>query len=146
MSMLKAQFEATNGQLPDILGWIEEKTMELLPFSLAMKLQLAAEEAIVNVVRYAYAEDAAERPLLLSFGNTDDIIYLEITDYGKPFNPLENIKADPTAALEERELGGWGRSLMVQMTSAVSYVYRDAANVLRLEEDPSKAEQPELPE
>lgn len=142
MVLATNRFSATTEMLPDILGWIEEQTMELLPMAMALKLQLAAEEAIANVVNYAYADGAADRPLLLTFGR-DDAVYLEIADYGKPFNPLENINADPTAALEEREPGGWGRELITRMTTAASYEYRDNANVLRLEEDPGKAEIPE---
>jgi len=137
MSLFKEKcFPATQESLPEVLAWVEEQSMELLPMALAMRLQLAAEEAIVNVVNYAYGEDSAERPLLLRLGQ-DASFYLEVEDRGAAFNPLENIKADATAALEDRTAGGWGRPLIIKMTSAAIYERRDGANVLRLEEDPA---------
>lgn len=137
MILAKNSFSATNEMLPDILAWIEEQTVEFLPVALALNLQLAAEEAVVNVINYAYPEDAAHRPLLLTFGQ-DEAFYLEIADNGRPFNPLEGIETDPTAPLEEREPGGWGRELILRVTTHAHYEYRDNTNVLRLEEDPHK--------
>lgn len=140
MILYESDFEATTEQLPDILGWVELKSTELLPFSLALKLQLAAEEAIANVVNHGYEPDDTQRPLSLTFGDEDGIIYLEIRDSGKAFNPLEKEIPDANAPLDERTVGGWGCALIVQMTSAARYEYRDDANVLRLEENPTQAE------
>lgn len=136
MTPVNKQFNATKEELPDILEWVETKTSELLPLSLAMKLQLAAEEAIVNVINYAY-NDAADRPIILSFNKNKDCIYLEIADKGIPFNPLKNINVDRCAPLEKRVPGGWGREFIVKMTSAVKYEYRNNTNILRLEINPA---------
>lgn len=139
MALLEeVSFSAVSSQLPAIMGWVEEKTIKYLPYKLAMRLQLAAEETIVNVVKYAYSDDAADRPINLRLGQEGNF-YLEISDKGVPFNPLKNIKVNPNAPLEERILGGWGRELIIKMTSAARYEYRDNTNILHLEENPADA-------
>ena len=51
------------------------------------------------------------------------------------------IDADPTLSFEEREEGGWGRTLILKMTSKAVYDFVDPKNILRLEEDKSDNEQ-----
>ena len=137
------QFQAEEAKLPEILGWVEEVTMEYLSMDAALKMQLAAEEAIVNVCKYAYEGlDVEEKPLKISLGEDGESVFLEIEDKGRPFNPLENISADPTLSFEEREEGGWGRTLILKMTSKAVYDYIKPRNILRLEEKNEAGQMP----
>ena len=128
-------FSAVSDNLPVILNWIEEKSTEYLPYKSAVRLQLAAEEAVVNVVKYAYSEASPDNLIWLSIGQADNF-YLEIADKGLPFNPLENINVNPCTVLKDRVPGGWGRELIIKMASAVSYKYHNNTNILRLEINP----------
>lgn len=126
-------FQASEENLPLILAWVEEATMAKVDFPRAMKIQLAAEEAIVNVVRYAYKQgDKRDCPLVLILGQNKDEIVLIIKDKGIPFNPLQNIEADPTLALDKREIGGWGRTLITKTAFPVTYTYEMGQNVLTM--------------
>lgn len=130
-------FQASEENLPDILAWIEEITLAQVDFSCAMKIQLAAEEAVVNVVQYAYQqEDKNDCPLVLVLSQDENTVKLTLRDKGVPFNPIENISADPTKALDERELGGWGRALMLQTAQQADYVYELGENILTLSFQP----------
>lgn len=136
------QFVAEEANLSEILAWVEATTMDFLSIDAALKMQLAAEEAIVNVCKYAYEGlNIEDKPLKMRLGEDKDCVFLELEDKGHPFNPLENIDADPTLSFEEREEGGWGRTLILKMTSKAVYDFVDPKNILRLEEDKCDNEQ-----
>ena len=131
------QFNAVAEALPEILAWVEEQTMSMLPLELALKIQLVAEEAVVNVVSYAYAEAAPdkEKTLTLRLGKNDNTFFMDVTDSGKPFNPLENNNSDAKQEFEEREPGGWGIAFLVEMTDKISYEYVNGQNRLHIEKN-----------
>ena len=85
------QFVAEEANLPEILAWVEATTMDFLSIDAALKMQLAAEEAIVNVCKYAYEGlNIEDKPLKMRLGEDKDCVFLELEDKGHPFNPLEN--------------------------------------------------------
>ena len=131
------EFPAEQEAVEEILGWVEEQTMQYLDMPAAMHLQLATEEAVVNVVNYAYDGIESEKRIVkLKIGEEAACFFLELVDYGAPFNPLKDIHANPSLTLEERvDGGGWGRALILKVTDQASYVYRNHKNVLRLEKN-----------
>lgn len=127
------EFLALEKNIPDILGWIEETSMKAVSMAAAMKIQLVAEEAVVNVVNYAYSDTDDEfRRVVITIGVDGEKNYIELVDEGKPFNPLKDINADPFLPLDERNLGGWGRALMAQVPDESSYVFEDGKNKLKM--------------
>lgn len=135
--LAERSFQASEENLPAILAWIEEITLAQVDFGCAMKIQLAAEEAVVNVVKYAYQqEDKDDCPLVLVLSQDDEAVKLTLRDKGIPFNPIENISADPKKGLDERDLGGWGRALMIQTAHQADYTYEAGYNVLTMSFQP----------
>lgn len=127
------EFQITAEHMEEILGWCNSHIDSLLTNrKAAMRMRLVMEEAIVNVFRYAYAGSDKEPVLVLKVGKDGEFLCFEMADQGVPFNPLENITANPNLKLFERTEGGWGRSIMVSFTDASLYCYKDGWNVLTL--------------
>ena len=100
--------------------------------SLLFKIHLSVEEAVENVVDYAYEGGMG----WLEAGTELDMSGLTLTilikDAGTPFNPLEKEDPDITASAEERKIGGLGIFLCKQMMDEVSYRYENGCNILTM--------------
>lgn len=99
--------------------------------TLRFQLRLAIEEAVENIVSYAYA-DAAEPWLEVHAERQGGDLVITLKDGGRPFNPLEYEAPDLSLPAEERPVGGLGIFLTRRMTDAVSYAYEDGCNILTL--------------
>lgn len=97
-----------------------------------MRIELAAEEAIVNVISYAYPQKKGNETVNVEvsepvFGQFS----IQIKDKGIAFNPSEiaiNPKVD--RPLEERNIGGLGLFLMRKLVDEISYKRVKDENVL----------------
>ena len=69
-----------------------------VPMKRQLKLQLGFEEAVVNVISYAYEPEEEGKVWLKVYADGNDLI-IEIKDSGKPFNPLT--KEDALAKAKE---------------------------------------------
>lgn len=127
------RFAATSQELPLVLAWIRKESEKFLPLSLAMRLQLAAEEAAVNIINYAYEGLSGEKYLQLDFLAAANAVTLCLEDAGVAFNMLHaDAQPDPRAALDERRAGGWGLVMLHKFTDAATYERRDEKNILLL--------------
>ena len=94
-------------------------------------LRLVCEELVVNVVDYAYPEDA-EGWMDIEIEKDESSIVIRFKDGGKPFNPLEREMPDTTKPLEERRIGGLGIFLTIKKMDKVEYEYTNQQNVLTI--------------
>ena len=105
-------------------------------FSLApditFNLSLVLEEAVVNVINYAYPKEE-HQSIYLSARLQDDSIILVLTDTGKEFDPTMAPEADITLSAEDRPIGGLGIFLIRQIMNEVKYERIEGKNVLTLE-------------
>lgn len=103
-------------------------------FGLGMKriveVNLAVEEAVVNVFNYAYPYEVGN--VEISCEGEDDSFFIEIVDSGTPFNVLTLPDPDITASIEERNMGGLGVFFIRKLMDAVSYRWEEGKNILRL--------------
>lgn len=53
------------------------------------KIELALEEALVNIIYYAYPDEEGDVSLHFFTDNSSNYFVIEITDQGIPFNPLD---------------------------------------------------------
>ena len=102
-----------------------------LDSSAVMNLNLALEEAVTNVIMYAYPE-GQEGTVTIEMHKTDDALDVIISDSGKPFDPTEVPEADTTLGAGERRIGGLGVFLVRKLMDSVSYERRDGKNYLYL--------------
>lgn len=128
--MDKAIFSAQMDQLAPMLGWIQERwTHEPKSFC---KIEVALEEALVNIIQHAYKKNGGKIELTLKI-DPKSHIEIGIRDWGSSFNPLlEGPKVDPTASLEERREGGLGIFLISKLLDDVLYEWDGSSNLLIL--------------
>ena len=99
--------------------------------SLAMQMNLAMEEAVVNVMNYAYPV-GVKGDIVIEAEDKGDSVQFDIIDGGTPFDPTAEADADTTLSAEERPIGGLGIFLVRQLMDIVSYKYKDGKNRLTL--------------
>ena len=98
---------------------------------IAKQIKLAVEEAVVNVIDYAYPSEMT--------GNIDvqatsdgQCLKFVITDNGVAFDPTKEVKADTTLSAEDRPIGGLGILLVRELMNSINYERTNGRNVLTL--------------
>lgn len=115
--------------------FIEELGDELgLSPELVFNLNLVLEEAVSNVILYAYPKEEHEIITLTARMIENQLIFI-LTDAGKEFDPTQIPDADITLSAEERSIGGLGIFLIRQIMNTVEYQRIDGKNVLTLGKD-----------
>ena len=118
--------------IPQLNEFIDNIAEEAgLDMSFTMSLNLALEEAVVNVMTYAYPEGTAGTVDIDIKTNGEQLTGV-LSDSGTPFDPTQTPDADTTLSAEERPIGGLGIFLVRQIMDDISYQYVDNKNVLTL--------------
>ncbi len=113
-------------QIPTLAEWIE---MLGLPQELNMPINLALEEAVSNVMLYAYPGKSGQ--VLVECDKSNKLVFT-ITDSGVPFDPTQQIDPDVTQSAEERPIGGLGIFLVRQIMDDIRYERKEDKNILTL--------------
>jgi serine/threonine-protein kinase RsbW len=100
-----------------------------VPRRASYAVNLAIDELVVNVIRYAYVDEETH---LIDIGLEieGDQIILHIVDDGRPFDPRKGPALDEHA--EEREVGGLGLILVLDMVDALKYRREDDKNCVEV--------------
>lgn len=119
---------ATISQLSEFVETVcEEKGLDM---ALTMNLNLALEEAVVNVMSYAYPDSQGDVKVDIMID--DQKVVSILTDSGIPFDPTQKGDVDTTLPAEERPIGGLGIHIVRQMMDSINYNRIDGKNVLTL--------------
>ncbi|HOU35822.1 MAG TPA: SpoIIE family protein phosphatase [Candidatus Omnitrophota bacterium] len=94
------------------------------------KIQLACEEALVNVINYAYP--GRQGDLEITYLNSNSYLEITLIDSGIPFDPLSLPEPDIHKPIEERNIGGLGIFMMKKIMDEVTYKRDGNKNVLTL--------------
>lgn len=132
--MSQIELTAHVGHLTKALAFVREKAAEAgLNSNAIYQLEIAVEEALVNVMLYAYPNPAENSPIGLEVLASGDACQVIITDLGGPFDPTEHVpEVDNDAEAEERDLGGLGIFFMYKYADAIRYVRLNKTNQLTL--------------
>lgn len=106
-----------------------------MPSKRIREIELALEEVLVNVCRYAYPEDIGDVEVTCTVDAHQRFI-IDIVDGGIPFDPLSLEAPDLTADLDSRQVGGLGVFLVRRLMDEVSYRREDDQNILQVTVDP----------
>ena len=131
---MKEVFEIENRieALSVLAGEIEDLAEKWeLPMQLTMSLNLVLEEAVSNVIFYAF-NDHQKHLIQISLALENKILTVEIVDDGIPFDPLSQKLPDITLPVEERPIGGLGILLILKIMDQVSYSRQNNQNRLTL--------------
>lgn len=126
------RFTADLGLLPQMLCYICEQARQRgVSAALVSKIELACEEAIVNIVSYAFPQQKGE--IEISFAQQGQRFEVIIQDKGRPFNPIES-EIDPQfdVAIQERFIGGLGIFLIRKLMDESTYQRVNDTNILRM--------------
>lgn len=108
-----------------------EETAEAfgLDSALLMSLNLVMEEAVSNIIFYAYKDGETGKNIRISMELADDVLTIVLTDTGLAFDPT--VREDPDVSLpaEERPIGGLGIFLIKKMMDEVAYRREEDTNV-----------------
>ena len=119
-------------QVPLLADFIDQVCSEYgIDPDTSFQLNLVLEEAVVNVMQYAYPE-GGEHTFTLDADKEADVVTFVLKDNGKPFNPLTQAPdVDISLDAEKRKIGGLGIFLVQQMMDEVDYQRTpDGMNVL----------------
>ena len=118
--------------VPRLAAFIDEVCESVeLDMTTTMQINLAIEEAVVNVMNYAYPSDTVGQVQIDAEAN-DQRLKFTIIDSGSPFDPTAKEEVDTTLSAEERPVGGLGIFLVRQLMDSINYERIDGRNVLTL--------------
>lgn len=130
--MIKKRFNPITDKSSEIIDFLMASPDMPSDEALRFKLQLSIEEAVENVVRYAYEGGIGWLEVGTSLDHDSLVLTVELRDAGVPFNPLEAPDPDITLSANEREIGGLGIFLCKQMMDTLNYKYEEGNNVLTM--------------
>ncbi len=123
--------DATLDNVATVIDFVENESHKL-PFSKRSvnQLNIAVDEIISNVARYAYGEGTGQ--VSVSIDSDSEGITLTVTDGGTPYNPLEKDDPDISLSADERGVGGYGIFIVKNTMDKVDYDYKDGKNILTI--------------
>ncbi len=134
---------ATIDSLPACLASVHQcATSSGMDPKRVLEVEIAAEEALVNVIRHAYGDGEGDIELCCRLLEDQGLV-IEIRDSGAPFDPLSRMPPDVTAGIAERSIGGLGILIMRKLANVISYRRESLFNVLtlRFDRQPPAADQ-----
>jgi sigma-B regulation protein RsbU (phosphoserine phosphatase) len=119
-------------QVPRLNEFVDSVAQQMeLDKKLQQQLKLAVEEAVVNVMQYAYP--------IGTTGDIDvnaqcdgEILKFIICDRGKAFDPTQTARADTSLSVEDRPIGGLGILLVRELMDSINYERVNGRNLLTL--------------
>lgn len=119
-------------QIPQLAVFVEKVArLARLNKAVAMTLNLALEEAVSNVILYAYPSGADGLVDIEADISPDSLVFI-LSDSGKPFDPTAAPDADVTLSAEERPIGGLGIFLVRSIMDEVRYERVDGRNIFTM--------------
>lgn len=119
-------------QVPELNKFVASFTSRLnIEPSLESQIKLAVEEAVVNVMDYAYPI-GIEGDISVEAQSNSSYVTFIISDTGKPFDPTEGGRVDTTLSVEERPIGGLGIFLVRELMDSINYERIEGKNILTL--------------
>ena len=119
-------------EVPLLAEFVEGVCEEVgIDMGMTMSLNLAIEEAVVNVMSYAYPTNAVG-DIVVEAAVCNQQLRFIVIDNGKPFDPTSMDEIDTTLPVEDRDIGGLGIHLVRQIMDSINYERINGKNVLTL--------------
>ena len=114
-------FKNEEQELARVAEFMESVCDELqLDMHVSMKLQLAIEEMVTNVIFYAYPKEVSANITLAAESDGKELTFV-LSDSGKPFDPTAKDAPDLDVDPMDREQGGMGILIVKNIMNEVSY-------------------------
>ena len=126
--------KAQVSEVARLIEWIEGCAgRDGVDQAVAYQVMLAVEEAVMNVIGYAFEGQPPPHSITVRLDIDAAKIAAEVSDNGRPFDPTAMPEPDLSLPLEQRRVGGLGVHLMRNMMDRLDYRRDGGRNVLRLE-------------
>lgn len=123
---MRRTFLASLDELYAMLAFIRECAIAAgFDAHVISRLELACEEALVNIISYAYPSSKGSIHILCKPADPSGIV-IEIRDQGFPYDPLK------FQSSHHKELGGYGITLIRNLVDQMMYDRDNQDNVLTL--------------
>ncbi|SDL38727.1 serine/threonine-protein kinase RsbW [Maridesulfovibrio ferrireducens] len=101
-----------------------------IPEKNIFEVNLVLDELFTNLVSYGCFSDSHSFDIELIL--KDGVMFIEINDDGKPFNPLDIPEPEIQCDCDERRIGGLGIHFMRKMMDSIEYELGNGKNILKL--------------
>jgi len=95
------------------------------------EIELATEEALVNIINYAYPDYSGDIKVICSLDPSKAFV-IKIEDTGIAFDISSLKDPDISAGISDREVGGLGVFLIRKLMDKVKYHRKNKKNILEL--------------
>lgn len=121
-------------EISRLIDWVETCCgADAVGGDTALKLALALEEAVANVIQHAFVDRPAPHRIEVRLAVAAQTVTALVIDNGRPFDPTRAPRPNPSLPLDRRDPGGLGVLLIRRMVDRVAYRRVDGRNRLRLE-------------
>jgi len=126
--------QAEKKNFDTLVAFVDAQAKEIgFTGSALYNINLAAEEAIINVIKYAYPQITEHLTVLCEeLAGPQRGLTLKIRDRGIPFDPLAQTAPDPKQEIEKRPIGGLGVYMIKKTANHVSYKRENNSNILTI--------------
>jgi anti-sigma regulatory factor (Ser/Thr protein kinase) len=115
-----------------VMTWIDELAVTLaLPPGTTHALQLCLDEAVTNIVSHAFEPNTAH-DVHIALWCDDAVLHAEVTDNGRPFDPISYQPSAAPTDLRSAKIGGLGIRLMRGFADQITYQRSGGMNRLQL--------------
>jgi sigma-B regulation protein RsbU (phosphoserine phosphatase) len=117
--------------IPKIISYIDKKMSQRgFDREQISELQVAVEEAYVNIVTHGYKNEKG--PIWITFDFGSRFFRVTLEDEGPRFDPTQFIKRDHDGSIQDHPVGGWGINLIRSLADEMKYDYTNNKNRLIL--------------
>jgi len=102
-----------------------------LSAAVIQKVSISLDDLLNNVVAYGF-DDPEGHEIEITAMHTNSRLVITVTDDGVPFNPFDQVGPDTTLSIEERDIGGLGVLLVVELMDKCTYKRLRDRNVVTL--------------
>ena len=121
-------------ELDRIFQTVEELAeQEGWPPALTFKVNLVLEEMGLNVITHGLGPSEGGQEFDITLTSEPSILTIEITDPGRPFNPLKDAPLPSfDTTLADRAVGGLGIHLVKELTESLQYRRENSLNCSKI--------------
>jgi anti-sigma regulatory factor (Ser/Thr protein kinase) len=119
-------------ELARVASWLKQMAQHYqLAERSVFKLDLVLNEALPNIISYAYS-DQLHHDIVIRLEDKNDHVQLEIIDDGMAFNPFAADPLPEQLSLESSSINGRGIHLIKSFTDAQDYQRINNTNIMRV--------------
>ena len=132
--MREMTVDASMEQIQPVTDYVNRLLTELgCSKRIRIQIDVAVDEIIGNIVRYAYHPETGPVTVRLETADDPPGILITFIDHGVPFDPLANVQPDTTSLpARDRPVGGLGLYMVRKSMDDVAYRFQDGRNMLTI--------------